>query len=150
MPRITTPKKLTNQQERVLERLLVGDTVTSAAKSVRVDRSTVHRWLREDLTFQAAYNECRHELQAAYRARLLAMVGTAVGAVEHALANGDARTALKVLGDLGLLSPPVIGSGDEKALETAAEWAELAAARQREDLEMERLMVSLLPSARRP
>ncbi len=41
-------------------------------------RETVHREgatpLREDLKFRAAYNQRRHELQAAYRARLLAMV----------------------------------------------------------------------------
>jgi len=150
MPQNTTPKKLTRQQERVLERLLVGDTVTAAANAVKVDRTTVHRWLRDDLTFRAAYNQRRHELQAAYRARLLAMVGTAVDAVDQALANGDARTALKVLKDLGLLSPPVIGSGDEKVLEAAAEWVEVAEARKREDLEMERLLVSLSPSGRRP
>ena len=49
MPQNTTPEKLTAQQERVLERLLAGDTITAAAKAVKLDRSTVHRWFREAL-----------------------------------------------------------------------------------------------------
>ena len=62
MPQNTTPEKLTAQQERVLERLLTGETVTAAAEAEGVDRSTVHRWRREDLAFQAAYNQRRREL----------------------------------------------------------------------------------------
>jgi len=94
MPQNTTPEKLTAQQERVLERLLTGETVTAAAEAVGVDRSTVHRWLREDLKFQAAYNRQRRELQEAYAARMLSLADHAIATVEHAITNGDLRASL--------------------------------------------------------
>ena len=117
MPQNTTPEKLTNQQERVLERLLAGDTVTAAAKAVKLDRSTVHRWFREDLEFQAAYNEGRYELRAATRDRLFRLTERAAETVEHAVESGDVRTSLRLLERLGLLTPPGIGSVNVEDLE---------------------------------
>ncbi len=117
MPQNTTPKKLTAQQERVLERLLAGDTVTAAAKAVKLDRSTVHRWLRESLEFQAAYNQGRHELSAATRSRLFRLTERAAETVEHAVEHGDVRTSLRLLERLELLTPQVIGSANVEDLE---------------------------------
>ena len=58
MPRNATPDgRLKPRQQAVLERLLAGETVTAAARAAKVDRSTVHRWLKEDYTFGAAYNQ---------------------------------------------------------------------------------------------
>jgi hypothetical protein len=143
MPQNTTLPRLTAQQERVLEPLLAGETVTAAAELVGVDRSTVHRWLREDSHFQAAYNQRRRELQQAHRSRLLVMVGAAINTVQHAVETGDVRVALKVLDSLGILSPIAVGADDVAQIEKTAEWAELAAARQQQDLELQRLLVSL-------
>ncbi len=53
---ILNANRLTQLQEGVIERLLAGDTVAAAARATEVDRSTVHRWLK-DSTFQAAYQE---------------------------------------------------------------------------------------------
>jgi len=119
MPQNTTPEKLTAQQARVLERLLAGDTVTAAAKAGKVDRSTVHRWLREDPDFQAAYNQRRRELQEAYGARMLSLADHAIASVEHAITNGDVRASMKLLDGLGLLSPPEIGPEEVEAIELA-------------------------------
>ena len=38
------------KQVRALERLLAGSTVAQAAEAAGVDRSTVHRWLRDVLS----------------------------------------------------------------------------------------------------
>jgi hypothetical protein len=50
-------------QTIALEHLFAGKTVTKAAEAAGVDRTTVHRWLREDWAFQAAY----HRTQRDYR-----------------------------------------------------------------------------------
>jgi len=71
MPQNPTPEALTSQQERALDRLLTGATITAAAQAVNADRSTLHRWLREDPQFQATYNRRRRELQEAPTAGFL-------------------------------------------------------------------------------
>ena len=43
MPRNDTPEKLTSQQERVLERLLAGETVAAAAEAVGMERKLPHK-----------------------------------------------------------------------------------------------------------
>ena len=139
MPQNTTPEKLTAQQERVLERLLAGDTVAAAAEAVGVDRSTVHRWFREDLEFQAACNQGRQELRAATRSRLLRLTERAAETVEHAVANGDVRTALRLLERLGLLTPPVIGSNKVEDLEVQRMRQENARAESRWFAELEKM-----------
>ena len=139
MPQNTTPEKLTAQQARVLERLLAGDTVTAAAKAEKVDRSTVHRWLRESMKFQAAYNQGRQELQAATRSRLLRLTERAVETVEHAVENGDVRTSLRLLERLGLLTPPVIGSSNVEDLEVQRMCQESARAESRWFAELEQI-----------
>ena len=139
MPQNTTPERLTAQQARVLERLLAGDTVTAAAKAAKVDRSTVYRWFRESLEFQAAYNEGRHQLQAATRSRLLRLTEQAVDTVEHAVENGDVRTALRLLERLGPLTPPVIGSSNVEDLEVQRMRNESARAESRWFAELEKM-----------
>ncbi len=127
----TSQKKLTAKQERALDHLLCGETVTAAAKAAGVGRSTLHRWQAEDLTFQAAYNRRRHELQDAARARLLQLADQAMETVEGAVAGGDARTSLKVLDSLGLLEPPTIGLDSVEALEVRRKEMEAARGRDR-------------------
>ena len=41
-------------QVRALAALATGSSVTDAARIGKVDRTTVHRWLRGDTAFQAA------------------------------------------------------------------------------------------------
>ena len=73
MPHNATEKEekeaLTPQQIAALERLLAGETVTDTAKAVKIDRSTLHRWLRENFEFQAALNRRKRELTEAFRSK---------------------------------------------------------------------------------
>jgi len=100
------------EQEAALAALLGGQTITAAAAVAGVARSTVHRWLREDDSFAAAYNARRAELRDAAHARLLGLTDKALLALERALDEGDVRAAALVLRGLGLLSgePLPIGS----------------------------------------
>ena len=72
---------------------------------------TVHRWLREDSRFQAAYNAAQRDLQREVESRLFQLAQAACETVANALEHGDVRAALVVLKGVGVLggTPPVIG-----------------------------------------
>ncbi len=113
---ISTPDsnghELSPKQFVVLQGLVSGATVTKAADAGGVDRTTVHRWLREDCTFQAAHNAARRDLGREVDARLPHLAEAALGTVEEAVQNGDVRAALVVLKGLGALpgSAPAVGA----------------------------------------
>ncbi len=112
------PPTLPPQQTQALASLLVGQTVTAAADAAGVDRTTVHRWLREDWDFQAALNRARREFRDGLRAHLENVAERAVQAVNEAIEAGDVKVALVVLKGLGLLGGhvPSIGVDDPAAL----------------------------------
>ena len=95
---------LTVAQRTVLAELLAGATVTDAAKSARVNRTTVYKWKRKHSTFQSVLNESRAVLKQNLQDRLLQTAAQAVETVEKAIEDGDAKSALAVLKGLGLLS----------------------------------------------
>ncbi len=119
-------------QRIALDALLVGRSVTDAAKAARVNRSTVHRWLREP-EFIAAQNTARGDMRSANEARLAALGDDAIDALEAAIDSGDVRAAIAVAKGLGLLSgdAPHIGSEDPQVLhreqDDAARWEQLLA-----------------------
>ena len=81
---------LNPKQLLVLEQLLAGASVTKAAG---VDRTTVHRWLREDWAFQTAHHRAQRDLRRAVEARLPHLVEAAVETVQAAVRDGDVRAA---------------------------------------------------------
>src|SRR5688572_15901053 len=111
MTHIPTSRALSAAQIHALEALLRGQTVTEAAKVAKVDRSTVHRWQREDFDFQAAFNRGRMELVSAMQVRVMRMAARAVEVVEEAIDGGDARAAMQILDSLGLLEPSRLVTG---------------------------------------
>lgn len=117
---------LAPEQLIALERLLAGETVTAAAKQAGVSRETVHRWLRKDFGFQAAYNQGRRELTQAIDARLLAVGHRAAENVARAVDEGDLKASLAVLRGLGTLAgkEPVSGPEDAEVLREEVEIAE--------------------------
>ena len=127
MPRKTTDSNLTPQQMAVLEALLSGSSVTDAAQSNGVDRTTVHRWLRGDHEFKAAYNGGLTDLRDAAQARLLSLASTALEVVSRALDEGDVKTAIGVLRGVGLLSGYVtsIGPSNPRAVAERAAMDEI-------------------------
>ena len=126
MQRNATPQAgaITPSQEKALAALLAGKTVTHAAAGAEVDRTTVHRWLKEDFAFQAALNRGRRDLRKALQARLMNLAEKAAECVERSIGEGDGKSALALLKGLGLLSGqlPRIGSDDpEDFAESARE-----------------------------
>jgi hypothetical protein len=117
--------ELAPNQLRALSALATGSTVTAAAEHAGVDRTTLHRWIREDSGFQAAWNRLRGEIRRELTARLDLLGDAALGAVQTAILGGDTHVALTVLKGLGLLSGKPSSIGPEDA-EEVAEEAELA------------------------
>jgi hypothetical protein len=120
----TQTEAITTVQESAIAALLTGNTITEAAAAANIDRTTIHRWMRTDFSFQAALNRARKELRDALSAKLLGLANAAAETVEKSIVAGDVKAALGVLRGLGLLSgePEPIGSTDPKRL--AAEAAD--------------------------
>lgn len=100
--------------------LLSGSSVTEAAHAAGVDRTTVHRWLRDDPVFQAAYNGARRALQRELALRLEQMAAAAER-VSEAIQAGDIRASLAVLRGLGLLAGDRPHIGPENPDEVTAD-----------------------------
>ena len=116
-------EELTPTQLTALEALAAGSTVATAAVTAGVNRVTLHRWLRDDFSFQAALNRARRDLREATMARLLKLGESAAGTVEEAVTQGDVRVAMAVLKGLGILSEHAakVGSCDPEQLSALAE-----------------------------
>ena len=118
------------QQSRALAALLGGATITAVADSAGVDRTTVHRWLRADPDFQAAYNAVKRDLRREVEASIERAVQRAIETVCAAIEQGDVRAALAILKGAGVLGSYSSEIGPEDPTEVEEE-AELAA-RERE------------------
>ncbi len=105
---------LTSTQEKALQAMLSGETVTAAAKTAKVNRTTVHRWLN-DPDFLAVRNSYRSELRDTQHHRLARLASKAIEVVEQALEDGDIRTALAVLRGIGLLAGQAPQTGPTNA-----------------------------------
>ena len=111
-------RELQPSQTRALAALAGGATVTSAAEAADVDRTTVHRWLRADFGFQAAYNGLRLDLRREFSAQLDSLAQVALETVCAAIESGDVRTSLAVLRGTGIFpgAAELIGSSNETEL----------------------------------
>jgi len=126
MPQNATPAaRLSPQQLLAVEHLAIGATVTRAAEAAGVSRETVHRWTRDDFTFQAALNRARRELQDAIERRLLAVAEKAMANVADAVEDGNLNVSVTLLKGLGVLSgtPTRPGSDDPQDLAEQARFS---------------------------
>jgi hypothetical protein len=114
-------------QERTVEALVAGSTITAAAEAAGVTRQTIHRWLRESFAFQACLNAARRDLREEVENRLEALATEAIEVVAQAIREGDARVGLAVLRGLGLLDGKhrEIGAESSARLESQARNREI-------------------------
>ncbi len=116
---------LSPSQLAALEQLLAGASVKQSASAAGVDRTTVHRWLREDLAFGAAHNRARSELRGEIELKLLALAGRSIETVAKALDDTDQRVTMAILKGLGFLPgearPIGPGAPEEQQKERALE-----------------------------
>ena len=114
-------EQLPTGQRSALQLLFSGKSVSETARLVGVSRMTLHRWLKSDPVFQAAYNEWHEQMEESGRSRLLMLTDKATDAVEKALAGGDARTALQLLKGMGLIKAKAVGPTDPEEVERVGE-----------------------------
>jgi hypothetical protein len=95
-------RRISARQERALDFLAAGATITQAAKEIGVSRQTLSAWVNRDPFFRAALNERRADLWRSGQDRLRSMVHTALGAVGRGLAGDEGwRPGLKLLEMMG-------------------------------------------------
>jgi AcrR family transcriptional regulator len=128
------------QQTRALAALLEGATITAVADSAGVDRTTVHRWPRDDPDFQAAYNAVKRDLRREVQAGIERAVHRAIETVCAAIEEGDVRAALAILKGTGVLVGHSSDIGPEDPAEVEEE-AKLAARARESDRLLRRAMI---------
>ncbi len=114
------PHALSAQQAKVLAGLSAGRNIASAAAGAGVSRSTVYRW-NSDPDFVAALNAWKRQTRESAQHRLLAMGDQAVTIVQDALDDNDARIAMALLRELGILRKVAVGSSDRDEVRAKSE-----------------------------
>ncbi len=110
---------LAPEQERALALLAAGKSAAEAAREIGVHRSTLHRWMKGNPAFAAAYNQWHEEMRQTTHSRLLMLAEKATGTLEKAIDAGDGRLAMRYLEKMGLAKDRE--TGPTEAEEIAAE-----------------------------
>lgn len=132
-------------QAKAIAALATGSSVVDAAREAGVDRTTVHRWLREDYDFQAAWNRLQAELEAEARVRVDRIAFSALDSLEQAVTGGDHRIALAILKGSGLLNGTRPAPGSEDPLHLA-EQAKIESAELVNDRELRSMITQVFRS----
>jgi hypothetical protein len=103
-------------QEKAIAALAIGRSAIEAAVEAGVSRRTLHRWMREDAAFIAAYNAWRRDATQSARGRMMALTNDAVDALAAAVRKGDGRLALQLLKSLGVAATEPEGPVDPKTV----------------------------------
>jgi len=112
---------------KVIAAFTAGATVTDAARQAGVDRTTIHRWLKNP-RFVAEWNRSKCELRERMHAECQAMIPDAIRTVRELVTGTDLPPAIRlkaamfVLHKAGLLEPEEIGPTTPESVR--AKWAE--------------------------
>ncbi|MFZ1820348.1 MAG: phBC6A51 family helix-turn-helix protein [Acidimicrobiia bacterium] len=112
-----TDIELSPKQTQALDLLLVGNSVTSVAQELDVDRSTIYRW-HTDAYFEAEKNRKMRELRDSAKSRLVQLADKAMAVIERALEDEDPKTALAILKGIGYMNGAIsyIGPTDPEVI----------------------------------
>lgn len=113
---------LSFDQQTALEQLLSGMSVTQAAASSDVGRTTLYRWLKSDPTFRAAYNEWHQQMRRSTESKLLTLTDTATDAIKRSMMTGDGRLAFAFLKGMGLIREYEPGPVEPEEVKEDLEW----------------------------
>ena len=115
-PALTLAEELGYDQQRVLQEMGSGSSITEASKTTGVSCRTISRWLNENPKFIAAYNAWKAERLEAGHASALAMTDDIMGNLRNALKRGDEKISLRMALHMGMLKVSKPGSTDAEEL----------------------------------
>lgn len=105
------PAGLSPAQVQVAAALATGATITSAAESAGLHRSTVHNWLHDSPTFAAAVETAREDFAASIRDRLRDLSALAIQTLEDVMRNPEASASARIKAALAVLNRPTYPKG---------------------------------------
>jgi len=107
-------KALTPEQTRAAIALAQGATVTAAADSVGIHRSTLYNWFKDDPAFRCAVEEIRRERYERIKDQMRELETLALSRVRRILEDDSAPAAIQLRAAILVLNRPL----DHIGLET--------------------------------
>jgi hypothetical protein len=93
-PTLSPITGLTPQQEQAATMLASGDNISTVARQLNLNRSTLYEW-QENTAFKCFYNQQCHDHQQAVKNALFGLHSAAVDTLTDLLNNGNENTRLK-------------------------------------------------------
>ena len=88
-------KQLTSRQHRAVESLIVGTSISDAAKQANINERTLYRWLQQE-EFQSAVRRIRQLSLTQLATHLQHMAGRAAGTLDEIMEDKNATSASRV------------------------------------------------------
>jgi len=96
MPLSSDPSALTAVQQQVLQTLVVGNSITAAAREAGIHRTTVHLWTRQHPHFARALLATRQEKADRLLDELTDLADLAINTFRHLLSDENASPATRL------------------------------------------------------
>src|SRR4051794_35441499 len=93
-----------------------GKSIAAAAREAGVNRTTVHRWIKDDPNFKSALARQSEEQMAAAREQLKNSVEPAARVINQAVRQGNMTAAMQVLKNVGLMGAQTQTQPSSKAV----------------------------------
>ena len=119
--------ELNPKQTKAALLLASGDTVTTTAEQVGVNRMTVQQWLKKDDNFNAYLNSLKREFVDAGRSAMRASIVTAIDTINQLMLSSTndvvrLNAAKEILDRAGLANDKPIGSDNVLELKQEREF----------------------------
>jgi hypothetical protein len=95
--------ELTRDQQRVLQQLALGVSISQASRTARVPRRNITRWVNHDPKFIAALNAWKNEQLESGRASAFAMTDVVMGTLRTGVEKGNTAIAFRMADKMGFL-----------------------------------------------
>ena len=119
--------ELSAKQTKAALLLARGDTITTAAEQIGVNRMTIQQWLKKDDNFNAYLNSLKREFVDAGRSAMRASIVTAIDTINQLMLSSTndvvrLNAAKEILDRAGLANDKPIGSDDVSKLQQEREF----------------------------
>ena len=119
--------ELSAKQTKAALLLARGDTITTTAEQIGVNRMTIQQWLKKDDNFNAYLNSLKREFVDAGRSAMRASIVTAIDTINQLMLSSTndvvrLNAAKEILDRAGLANDKPIGSDDVSQLQQEREF----------------------------